>query len=135
MRAHRFLLLLLLAPVLGLAQSTGGPYVMKKDVIAAGGQLATGPGTVLVGTVGQSAAGLATGGTYALTGGFHALLPRPQPRDGLAPSLNAEGLSAATAIAVRPTEINSRSVRFRSMSGLSSTWRNPCGSTLLFQRT
>jgi len=43
MRAHRLLLLILLAPVLGLAQSTGGPYVMKKDVIAAGGQQASAP--------------------------------------------------------------------------------------------
>lgn len=72
MRAHRLLLLLLLlVPVLGLAQSSGGPYVIKKDVIAAGGQQASAPGTVLVGTVGQSAAGAATGGSYALTGGFH----------------------------------------------------------------
>ena len=71
LRAQRFLLLMLLAPVLGLAQSNGGPYVMKKDVIAAGGQQAAQPGTVLVGTVGQSAAAAATGGTYALTGGFH----------------------------------------------------------------
>ena len=71
MRAHRFLLLFLLVPVLGLAQSTGGPYVMKKDVTAAGGQQVSAPGTVLVGTVGQSAVGVATGGAYALTGGFH----------------------------------------------------------------
>lgn len=71
MRAHRLLLLLLLLPVLGFAQSSGGSFVMKKDVIAAGGQQASAPGTVLVGTVGQSAAATATGGSYALTGGFH----------------------------------------------------------------
>ena len=87
MRIHRLLVLLLLVPLLGLAQSSGGTYVMKKDIIAAGGQQASAPGSVLVGTVGQSAAGPATGGTYVLTGGFHgptstAVRPEAIFRDG-----------------------------------------------------
>lgn len=65
------LALVLVLPTLASAQSAGGPYVVRKDVIAAGGQRAVGPGVALVGTVGQAAQGVASGGVYKLTGGFH----------------------------------------------------------------
>lgn len=52
------------------AQSTGGGYTLRKSVIGAG---ATMQGTPyrLVATAGQPSAGVAQGGTYRLTGGFH----------------------------------------------------------------
>lgn len=59
----------------------GGPYVMAKDAIAAGGQRAIGGSYVLTGTVAQAAPGplpaAAAGGTYHLAGGFHIALAPP----------------------------------------------------------
>lgn len=75
----------LAASALAGAQSVtppaGGPYVVSKHAIAAGGQRAGGGSYVLTGTVAQAASGPisadATGGTYRLAGGFHvALAPR-----------------------------------------------------------
>ena len=54
------------------AQSSGGPYVLRKQVIASGGERASGVGTVLTGTLGQPEAAVQTGSGYRLTGGFHA---------------------------------------------------------------
>jgi hypothetical protein len=65
-----YLLLCLLASPLALAQSTGGPYTLRKFAVAGGGGQATAPGLRVVNTVGQIA-GVFTGGSYRLTGGFH----------------------------------------------------------------
>lgn len=69
--------LVLILPALAFAQSSGGPYVLHKDVISAGGQRVTGSGVAMVGTVGQAAQGSASGGSYVLTGGFHAEATAP----------------------------------------------------------
>ena len=86
MKRPRCLLLVAVAasPLAG-AQSVpppaGGPYVMAKDAIAAGGQRAIGGSYVLTGTVAQAAPGplpaAAAGGTYHLAGGFHIALAPP----------------------------------------------------------
>lgn len=67
-----------------IAQATtppaGGPYVMRKQAIASGGQRASGDSVVLTGTAGQAQSGPApgSGATYRLTGGFHGpVQPRP----------------------------------------------------------
>lgn len=56
-----------------LPPPAGGSYLMQKQAIAGGGQRASGGSYVLTGTVGQSNADFvpASGGTYALAGGFH----------------------------------------------------------------
>lgn len=54
----------------------GGPYVMRKQVVASGGTRATGGAYVLTGTAGQPEAGpipnSASGGAFRMSGGFHA---------------------------------------------------------------
>lgn len=54
-----------------LAQSSGGPYTMRKEVVAGGGVRASGVGYVVTGTAAQPGAHVQTGGSYRLTGGFH----------------------------------------------------------------
>lgn len=55
-----------------LAQSSGGPYVMRKDVIANGGATASAATYRATVTVAQPAAAAAqVGESYVLTGGFH----------------------------------------------------------------
>lgn len=72
------LALLALFPALAVAQSTGGPYTLRKQVIAAGGVAAAGGAYRLVGTVSEpGAAAAASGGAYRLSGGFHAPSARP----------------------------------------------------------
>lgn len=61
---------LLLVPIWALAQSSGGNYTLRKQVVASG-IVATGGSYRLTGTVGQAVAGVQTAGTYRLTGGFH----------------------------------------------------------------
>lgn len=73
----RRLALLLLLPGLALAQSSGGPYTLRKQVVASGGALATAGPYRVVGTAGQVAAAVASGGSYRLQGGFHAPAARP----------------------------------------------------------
>lgn len=53
--------------------AVGGTYVLRKQVIAGGGQGASGGSYALVGTVAQAEASPAPGrgGDYRLTGGFH----------------------------------------------------------------
>jgi hypothetical protein len=71
------LLLLLGAMALGLfiadarAQS-GGDFEIRRSTIDAGGGRSTGSNLQLIGTIGQPDAGLATGGTFELRGGFWA---------------------------------------------------------------
>jgi hypothetical protein len=69
--------LLVLAPVFALAQSSGGPYTMRKQVIAGGGVTASGGAYRLVGTVSEPLVAAATGGSFRLQGGFHAPAARP----------------------------------------------------------
>ncbi len=68
-----FWLALAIVPSLSLAQSAGGTYRIRKQVIAAGVE-ATGGTYRLVGTVGQAIASTQTGGAYRVQGGFHAAL-------------------------------------------------------------
>jgi hypothetical protein len=61
-----------------LTPPAGGPYVMRKQAIASGGERASGGAYVLTGTLGQVAIdpNPATGAAYLLAGGFHgATLP------------------------------------------------------------
>ena len=51
------------------AQSAGGPYVLRKSALAAGGN-SSGPPYRLVSTIGQIA-GVQSAGPYRLTSGFH----------------------------------------------------------------
>jgi hypothetical protein len=69
-RSPRWIALLCLMPLLAAAQSSGGVYVMRKQVIAAGGS-ATGAALQLTGTAAQPAAGVSSAGSYRLTHGFH----------------------------------------------------------------
>lgn len=62
---------LLLAAQLVAQVPTGGPYSLPKQVIAGGGTRSSGGSYVLTGTAGQSAAGPASAGNYALQQGFH----------------------------------------------------------------
>lgn len=69
----------LLAAVASLAlatgtrgQSSGGPYAIPAQVVAAGGGRSSGGAFALEGTVGQHAVGpVATGGAFELSPGFH----------------------------------------------------------------
>lgn len=65
---------LLAASTLLLAQSSGGPYTIRKDDVSGGGTRATGGTYVLTGTAGQpeATAPAGVGTVYRLTGGFHA---------------------------------------------------------------
>lgn len=57
------------------AQSTGGGFTLRKHVIGAG-VVAQGSPYRITATAAQSSAGVASGGSYSLTGGFHqSLLP------------------------------------------------------------
>jgi hypothetical protein len=70
--ARQWLVLALLLPALALAQSAGGPYVMRKQAVAAGGGAASGGSYSLRGTIAETAASQRTvGGTFHLTGGLH----------------------------------------------------------------
>lgn len=69
LRCDRLLVILLL-PAMAFAQSTGGPYVMRKQVIASGAE-AQGGVYAITGTVHQPTASVQAAGPYRLTGGFH----------------------------------------------------------------
>ena len=67
---------LLLAISIGVtvadAQSSGGPYSVRKQVIAGGGSHASaGPYVATVTVAEPTASAAQSGGTYRLTGGFH----------------------------------------------------------------
>lgn len=62
--------LLAIVPGIVLAQASGGPYGIRKQVIASG-VVATGGSYRLVGTLGQAAAGPQVSGNYRVSGGFH----------------------------------------------------------------
>ena len=53
------------------------PFQMERQVIAPGGGRAGGDGWQLDGTLGQVAAGRATGGAFTLDGGYWTAEPRP----------------------------------------------------------
>lgn len=71
------LVLLLASASAGFAQTVtppaGGPYVMTRQVVSAGGERSSGGNYVLNATVGQATADpeAASGGAYRLRGGFH----------------------------------------------------------------
>lgn len=75
------ILILLLAAPVALAQSSGGSYVLRKQAIAGGGTRASAGALALTHTIGQPHAAVASGGSYRLTGGFHA--PRAAAQDPL----------------------------------------------------
>lgn len=63
------------------AQSSGGSYTLRKHLIGAGVS-AQGTPYRMAGSAGQAVAGVASGGSYFVTAGFHQ--PRlPGPRDFL----------------------------------------------------
>lgn len=66
---------LVLAAALGAQVPAGGAYSLPRQVVGAGGQRATGGSYVLVGTIGQSATGPASGSAYTIQQGFHAAAP------------------------------------------------------------
>ena len=71
LRATLFLLLVAGVAAAG-AQSTGGTYTMRKQVIASGGNRAmSGPYVATVTIAEPTASAAQSGGTYRLTGGFH----------------------------------------------------------------
>ena len=51
---------------------SGGPYLLRKQVVAAGGMRSSGGTDQLVATIAQPAVGPVTGGDYVLQQGFHA---------------------------------------------------------------
>lgn len=59
-------------PPVATSQSQGGSFTMRKQVVAGGGGESAAGQYRLVGTIAQPAAGVQSGGTYKLTGGFHA---------------------------------------------------------------
>ena len=67
----------------GTPPPSGGPYRITKQVIAAGGERATGGIYALTGTVGQPATdtSAATGSGFRLSGGFH--VPAGPVPDGM----------------------------------------------------
>ncbi len=54
-----------------LAQSSGGSYVLRKHVIGDGGVQASGAAIDLTASAGQVAPGVAAGGSFRATLGFH----------------------------------------------------------------
>jgi hypothetical protein len=54
-----------------LAQSAGGPYTLRIEAIASGGELAAAGPYALQATLGQPAAAVQNGGPYRVIGGFH----------------------------------------------------------------
>ncbi|MBK8068993.1 MAG: hypothetical protein IPK27_15635 [Rhodanobacteraceae bacterium] len=83
---HRVLLCLWALSLGGLAwaQPSGGPYAMRKQVIAPGGR-ALGAGSAISATLGEPGVGTLTGGGLRLTGGFQT------PRPPVADTLHADG--------------------------------------------
>lgn len=71
--------LLLAAPLALTAQSSGGSYAMPRQLIASGGARISSGSTSLTGSIGQSTAAVATGGSYELSGGFHVRVSSPLP--------------------------------------------------------
>jgi hypothetical protein len=69
-RRYGRVLLILLLPAIAVAQSSGGPYTMRKQVIA-GGAKAQGGVYAMTGTAHQPIAFAQAAGPYRLTGGFH----------------------------------------------------------------
>lgn len=66
------LLTLLVGVASADAQSTGGPYTVRKQAIASGGNRASaGPYVATVTIAEPTASAAQSGGTYRLTGGFH----------------------------------------------------------------
>lgn len=63
-----------------LAQSSSGPYVMRKDIVASGGGTSTGGTYSVTATLAQPVAAVQSGGSYVLTGGFHGRRPAETPR-------------------------------------------------------
>jgi hypothetical protein len=61
----------LLASVALAQVPSGGPYRLPKQVIAGGGERASGGSYQLTGTVGQSTTASITGSAYVLQQGFH----------------------------------------------------------------
>lgn len=61
----------LVATALAAQVPTGGSYSLPRQVIAGGGNRASGGSYVLTVTAGQSATGPAGAGSYALQQGFH----------------------------------------------------------------
>lgn len=54
-----------------LAQSSGGDFAITRQVIAGGGASASGGGFAAAATNGQASVDVATGGAFAVRGGFH----------------------------------------------------------------
>ncbi|MEM6574621.1 MAG: hypothetical protein AAF552_09280 [Pseudomonadota bacterium] len=65
-----FTLLLLIGSGSGDAQISGGPFEMRRSVMAGGGGLSTGGEFALEGTIAQPAVGTSFDGPYELSGGF-----------------------------------------------------------------
>lgn len=63
-------------PRAAFADSSGGTYILTKQSIAGGGGTVAAAPYVAVVTLGQAAAGSASGGSFQLIGGFH---PAPEP--------------------------------------------------------
>lgn len=61
---------LLLTPALLSAQSSGGPYTLRRAVVGSGGESAGAPYR-LVGTVAEPGAGTSSAPGWHLAGGFH----------------------------------------------------------------
>lgn len=80
---RRWMCLALLAATWpGHAQApAGGPYVISRQVVAAGGTAATGGPYQMVGTAGQAATGPAAAGAIALVSGFHVRAAGTAPPD------------------------------------------------------
>lgn len=62
-------------PAVVTAQGSGGQFVLRKQVIAAGGTRSIGSSIVVASTTGQTHAAQMNGGPYRVTAGFHG----PQP--------------------------------------------------------
>lgn len=54
-----------------VAQSSGGDFATTRQVIAGGGNAASGAGFTVVTTAGQPSVELAAGGPFVVRGGFH----------------------------------------------------------------
>lgn len=71
-----------------LAQSAGGDFAITRQVIAGGGASASAGDFGVVGTAGQSAPGISSGGDFTIRGGFHV----PADRDDALFSDGFEGI-------------------------------------------
>jgi hypothetical protein len=69
-----------LSTSVAFAQSSGGTFTITKQVIASGGEVQGAPYAAVV-TMGQAVAGMQSGGTFQLIGGFHAPAVAPPPTD------------------------------------------------------